>query len=230
MTEENLIKLEFVETFNWKGALRGMRNPLESWDLSDSEFKAVTYSDCNFISSSRIEPLIGEKDYDLCKRLIKAGSDHRKFLRQISISFDLTCAWGIWKEYATYKVGTVENSTSQMHKLGSRELNKDDFSIDTWDDVTKGMLKDINARITCWKVMRDNPDTYSPDTIKQAWRDMIQIIPASFLYKRTCTLNYEVLMNIYNARKNHKQREWHEFLNKLLDNIPYPEFITGDFK
>jgi len=214
-----LVKLENVDTMNWRCALRGMRNPLESWDKSDTTFMYLAEFNNEY-------PTIGENDLNLCMRLIKAGSDHRKFLRQIFISFDLTAPESFWREYATYKVGTVENSTSQMHKLGSRELTNDDFSIDTWDYGTDAMLDTINDRMTYWQKLKNNPDLYHKEAIKQAWRDMIQVIPSSFKYRRTCTMNYEVLKGMYNARKSHKLAEWRQFLDELLGAIPYPEFIT----
>jgi len=220
-----LIKLEHVSTFNWSGALRGMRNPLESWDKADTTFGMYDVEDGPGKSRQIEAPIIGEKDMDLAMRLTRAGSDHRKFLRQIFISFDLSCAWGIWKEYATYKVGTVENSTSQVHKLGSRLLISDDFAIENWDTDHSYMLKMINERVGLYQELKSSGFA-TADEIKKAWRNMLSVIPGSFIYKRTCTLNYEVLRNMYSARKNHKQKEWRIFLQELLDSIPYPEFIT----
>lgn len=222
---QELVKLEYVTTHNWAGALRGMRNPLESWAKSDSEFEIDILKDQNNREYPVEAPLIGPNDMDLAMRLIKAGPDHRKFLRQIFISCDLSIAWGIWKEYATYKVGTVENSTSQMHKLGSRLLTMDDFAIEEWSHSDKNMLELINGRIRHWQEVKADPRCMDED-VKLAWRDMLKWIPASFIYKRTCTLNYEVLRNIYRARKNHKQKEWRIFLDLMLKEIPYPEFIT----
>lgn len=216
-----LIKLEHVRTLNWEGSLRGMRNPLESWHKSDTIFGRKG----SFETQNIEDPNIGPNDYDLAMRLIRAGSDHRKFLRQIFISFDLSCAWGVWKEYATYKVGTVENSTSQMHKLGSRTLTKDDFAIENWEPIHTKMLEQINDVILSWQNLRDTPEA-DATVVKEAWRTMLSIIPGSFIYKRTCTMNYEVLRNIYAARKNHKQKEWHIFLKEMLEQIPYPEFVT----
>jgi hypothetical protein len=220
-----LITLEYVRTFNWEGALRGMRNPLESWDKSDTMIEWEAYSGGDYKQYCIEIPSLGPNDYDLAMRLIRAGSDHRKFLRQIFISFDLSCAWGIWKEYATYKVGTVENSTSQMHKLGSRTLTQDDFAIENWEPIHTKMLEQINGTILSWQNLRDTPEATS-ETIKEAWRTMLSIIPGSFIYKRTCTMNYEVLRAVYAARKNHKQKEWHIFLDEILKAIPYSEFIT----
>jgi len=190
-----------------------MRNPLESWHKADTEF-------------THNGPIIGPNDMDLAMRLTRAGSDHRKFLRQIIISFDVSMAWGIWKEYATYKVGTVENSTSQMHKLGGRLLEREDFAVENWDAGHENMLLMINKRVGVYQKMKNNHELYSADETKEAWRNMLSIIPASFVYKRTCTLNYEILRNMYGARKNHKQKEWRIFLSELLKKIPYPEFIT----
>lgn len=220
-----LVKLEYVTTHNWACALRGMRNPLESWAKSDTKFKVVEMYDDFYEHPMIEEPVIGPNDMDLALRLIRAGSDHRKFLRQIFISFDLSWAWGLWKEYATYKVGTVENSTSQMHKLGSRLLTSEDFAIEEWTPGDTQMLNAINARIARWKDTKEDPRCTDEDVIL-AWRDMLKWIPATFIYRRTCTLNYEVLRNMYHSRKNHKQKEWRIFLQKLLEEIPYPEFIT----
>ncbi len=216
-----LVKLDHIRTLNWEGAFRGMRNPLESWDKSDSIFLGRKGSfECQHIE----DPYIGVLDYNLAMKLIKAGSDHRKFIRQIFISFDLSWSWGLWKEYSTYKVGTVENSTSQMHKLGSRLLIKEDFAVENWDIDHSYMLSMINDRIDLYQRYKD--ENISKDKTKEAWRNMLSVIPASFIYKRTCTLNYEILRNMYSARKNHKQKEWGMFLSELLNNIPYPEFIT----
>jgi hypothetical protein len=211
-----LVKIENIETAGWQTALRGMRNPKESWDKSDTTYDVIRSHVIQII------PTIGPNDYKLAMALITAGSDHRKFLRQIYIGMDLSCAWGIWKEYATYKIGTVENSTSQMHKLGARLLTKDDFALDTWDKDAETMLYIINERIAMYQRVRDA----RASNLEQIWRDMLHLIPASFIYKRTCTLNYEVLRNMYNARKNHKQKEWRMILDILLNTIPYPEFIT----
>jgi len=167
-----LIKVENVETTGWQGALRGMRNPMESWDKSDTTFDLHRGLD-NILS---IIPDVGPNDLDLMMRLVKAGSDHRKFIRQIGISMDLSCAWGIWKEYATYKVGTVENSTSQMHKLGSRKLTKDDFAIEDWKYSHDSLLKLINSELTDWQALK-NSEAH-PDIIKNACRTMISLVPA----------------------------------------------------
>lgn len=201
---KNKIKLEKVEVFNLEGAIRGMRNPLNSHNLSDSE---MLYRE--EISSDKDEFHIGECDMNLAKKLIKAGSDHRKFLRQIFISFDLTMPEYFWKQYHTYKVSTTENSTSQMHTLGNRLLTKDDFILDNEDDID---LTKINELISQW--MNNKED-------RTMWRRIIQLIPQSFLYKKTCTITYETFLNMYNSRKNHKLDEWKWFLNTLLDNCPY---------
>lgn len=183
--------------------MRGMRNPLESWNKSDTIMIGTT-------------PHIGEHDYELALKLIKAGSDHSKFLRQIIVSMDVSAPWYWWKEYATYKVATVENSTSQMHKLGSRLLTKNDFQVDNWDKHMLAMLDMVNDRILAWK---------KSDMGRDEWRAMIQSVPGSFIYLRTCTLNYAVLRNQYMARRNHKLVEWHDYFEQIF-NAPYSVFIA----
>lgn len=209
-----MIKIENVTVMNFEGALRGMRNPLNSWALCDSSFK-----DGNAV--------IGQKDMKLALNLIKAGSDERKFIRQIMVCFDLTLPLYTWKEFDTYKIGTVANSTSTMHKLGSRHLTADDFSLDDEDgnnifnDERKYLLSYLNNLIDKWNEAKKNDPLYA----KKIWRIMIQDLPNSFNQMRTITLNYEVLRNMYFARKNHKQKEWRDFC-KWTETLPYSEFIT----
>jgi len=208
MINEHL-QVENLTSFNWEGALRGMRNPKESWAKSDSGMFYTPEEDDAIFQ-------MGPNDHKLAMTLARAGKDHRKFLRQIFVSCDIVAPWYFWKEYETYQVGTVENSTSQMHKMGSRPLTKADFVIDEWDHYDEELLALINRRI----------EQYKRHNGKAQWRALIQIIPASFIYRRTCTLNYEVLANMYHSRKDHKLIEWHEFLDQMIAGLPYPELFT----
>lgn len=221
------MKVEHIQSYGWESAIRGARNPLESWSKSSSSYESGI-------------PKLCENDYKLAMKLVKAGRDHRKFVRQIFISCDVSAPWYWWKEYATYKIGTVENSTSQMHKLGSRLLDEGDFVFDVLDaelpdvaanfrveaqeaaEETRAVFEAVNKKIKRWRKVKEK-DTAAA---KYFWRDMIQCIPASFIYKRTCTLNYEVLANMYSSRKNHKLAEWRDFLSSMINNLPYPEFFT----
>lgn len=210
------IKLAGIKVMNLEGAIRGMRNPLESWMKSDSDWVKPEVADmenpCYLKQYPNQEYIyqLGENDYDLAMRLVKAGSDHRKFLRQILVSMDINAPSLFWREFDTYKVGTVANSTSQMQTIGNRELTEYDFAY--IDDST---LNKINAMIEIYQKSED-----------KEIRDLIyHIMPASFLYTRTVTLNYEVLRNMYHARKNHKLSQWRTFC-KYISHFPYGEFIT----
>lgn len=211
------MKIEHIQTFNWEGAIRGMRNPMKSWDKIDSDFITVQGVE---------QPELGEKDKELCMKLIKAGGEHRKFLRQIFISFDLTAPDYFWKEYETYQIGVTENSTSTMHTLMKRDLTIEDFEFDGECgaefevDFFYSIINEINHQRNIYLKLDNEKHK------KMVWRYIIQILPMSFLYTRTCTMNYEVLINIYHQRKNHKLKEWQIFLNNMLLSIPYPEFIT----
>jgi len=192
-----LIKIEHLETFGWQAALRGMRNPMESWNLSDSNYR-------NEVGLIRI----GSNDNKLCNTLIKAGASHRKFLRMIHIQCDITACLKFWDEFATYEF-TVCNSTSQMHKLGSRKLTKEDFSY-----ISAVQLKEVN----------DNIDRYHEsegEEKKIVWRKMTDSIPQSFLYTRTVDFNYETFFAMYKWRKNHKMSEWVEFCDILRKKLHY---------
>jgi hypothetical protein len=203
-----LIKFSEIEVCNFRGALRGMRNPLESWKKSDSKIIWDEHDE-EWIYS------IGEKDLELALNLIKAGNDHSKFMRQIFVCMDIYAPEYWWKEYETYQVGTTENSTSTMHKITSRLLTENDFSIDTWDGEDIGMLNNINELI--WQYQQ-NPD-------KTVWRKIIQKLPMTFNYLRTCTMNYQVLRNMYFARRNHRLQEWKDFCT-MIEGLPYSNLIT----
>ena len=222
-----MIKLERTEVMNIKNAIRGMRNPLNSWHKSDSGYCYDIGCDRNDIDScSDCDTgtfILGENDLNLAKRLCNAGSDHRKFLRQIFVSVDITAPLYWWKEYDTYKVGTVANSTSTMHKIHAKELTLDDFSFDVWH-MTPSEQDMICTYIEWLEGLRKH---YLEDKNKLTWRTLIQSLPSSYNQMRTCTLNYENLRNMYHSRKNHKLDEWHGFC-EWVETLPYAkEFIIG---
>lgn len=196
-----MIKLEHFEVMNFENAVRGARNPMNSWNRMDSETK-----DGKFI--------MGPNDLDLAKRLCKAGSDHRKFVRMIFVSVDITAPIYWWKEYDTYKVATVANSTSTMHKIHSKPFEMSDFSV---DHCTPEALEMMKANIDFLEKIRLD---YVETKDKEKWYSMIQLLPESYNQMRTCTLNYETLVNIYYSRKNHKLEEWHTFC-EWIENLPY---------
>ena len=217
-----MIKFENTDVFNFDGAIRGMRNPLNSWDKSDS-FNCRSYSeDCDFCERNYSECAkyyIGPNDLDLMKRLIKAGSDHRKFMRQILVSVDITAPLYWWKEFDTYKVATVSNSCSTMHKIQAKEFTIDDFSYDHCKDdpIVENYIND-----TLWILNRAR-EQFLQTKDKAFWWDMIQLLPSSYNQKRTITLNYETLYNIYGSRKNHKLDEWRVGFMDWIKSLPYAE-------
>lgn len=212
-----MIKIENIKTYAWEAAVRGMRNPMNSWDKSDSIF----CGDYN--------PEIGENDLALMKKLVRAGSDHRKFLRQIMVSMDITAPLYWFKEFDTYKVATVANSTSTMHTLHKRPLTLDDFSheqLDGWGKVTlQNAIRTLNADRDMFVNYEDKTGTKLPK--KHYWYQMIQLLPSSYNQLRTVTMNYEVLMNMYHARKDHKLDEWHKFCDAIED-LPYFKEVCID--
>lgn len=197
-----MLKVERISVMNLENAMRGARNPLNSWARSDS------YYDENG------QYILGENDLGLAKRLARAGSDHRKYLRQIFISVDVTAPMYWWKEYDTYKVATVANSTSTMHKIHSKEFSRDDFSLDKLDEDSMAFFDTIIAKLEELRLK------YTETKDKQYWYDIIQLLPSSYNQMRTCSLNYETLINIYHARKGHKLDEWHTFCD-FIKTLPY---------
>jgi len=205
-----MILLERTSVMNIENAVRGARNPMNSWARSDSSY------------DDRGNYILGPNDLDLARRLRKAGSDHRKFIRQIFVSVDITAPLYWWKEYDTYKVATVANSTSTMHKIHSKPFSMDDFSHDHMSEdalafmrTTVDKLEEIRLR-------------YMEHKSKDDWYDLIQLLPSSYHQLRTCTFNYETLVNIYYARKSHKLEEWHEMC-RWIENLPYGrELIIGE--
>lgn len=202
-----MIKLECTEVMGFEGAIRGMRNPMNSWDKSDSGYEALPLNQYRYV--------LGPNDLDLAQRLIKAGPDHRKFMRQIFVSVDLTAPLYYWKEYDTYKVGTTANSCSTMHKIHTKEFTLADFSIGESTMVTLGVLNDYII-----PELNRLRDSFNETKDKMYWYSMIQILPSSYNQKRTCTLTYENLRSMYFARKNHKLDEWKAF-RSWIESLPY---------
>ena len=199
-----MLTLKNTSVMNFENAIRGARNPLNSWGRMDSH----TEPDGNFV--------FGPNDLDLAMRLAKAGSDHRKYLRMVFVSVDVTAPLYWWKEYDTYKVATVANSTSTMHKIHSKPFSMDDFSCDHMTDGTKKFMETVIAKLEAIRLR------YLETKNKDDWYDMIQLLPSSYNQMRTCTFNYETLINIYRARKNHKLAEWHTFCD-WIETLPYAE-------
>lgn len=197
-----MIRLERTAVMNLENALRGARNPLNSWDRIDSAYNEDG------------EYILGENDLGLGNRLAKAGTDHRKFMRQIFISVDITAPLYWWKEFDTYKVGTVANSTSTMHKIHSKPFSIDDFSCDQMTDVTLAFMRQVVEQLEQIRVK------FLETKDKQDWYDMIQLLPSSYNQMRTVTMNYENAANMYYARRNHKLQEWHVFCD-WVENLPY---------
>lgn len=206
-----MILCEQTNVMNFEGALRGARNPMNSWSRMDSKVD----DHGNFI--------MGANDLDLAKRLCKAGSDHRKFIRQILVCVDITAPLYWWKEFDTYKVGTVANSTSTMHKIHSKPFTLDDFSHDHCTDQSLVKFREL---IDYLEEVRLN---YIATKNKAYWYDLIQLLPESYNQKRTVTLNYEVLFNIYYARRAHKLDEWHTFCD-WIRSLPYACELITDIK
>lgn len=197
----DMIKIERTEVFNFENAMRGARNPLNSWGRMDSETKDGVFT-------------FGPNDLDLAKRLCKSGSDHRKFIRQIFISTDITAPLYWWKEYDTYKVGTVANSTSTMHKIHSKPFEIGDFSTDHMNEET---VEFMNKNIEFLEQLRLK---FVETKDKNYWYSIIQLLPESYNQMRTCTFSYENAVAMYNSRKNHKLAEWHTFCDWITE-LPY---------
>ena len=197
-----MLKVERIGVMNFENAIRGARNPLNSWDRMDSYYDEKG----NFV--------LGENDLSLATRLAKAGSDHRKFLRQIFVTMDITAPLYWWKEFDTYKVGTVANSTSTMHKIQAKEFSREDFSCDRLDEPALAVLDSVIAFLEAERCK------FNETKDKQAWHNMIQLLPSSFNQMRTVSMNYEVLINIYYARRTHKLAEWHTLCDAIAE-LPY---------
>lgn len=256
-----MIKFENTEIIGWEAAIRGMRNPLNSWEKSDSWFMGEDYGFYNIVGDTNDsvpdhiqDSYIGDNDYDLMKRLRNAGTDHRKFMRMITVYVDITAPLYWWKEFDTYKVGTVANSCSTMHKIAAKEFTLEDFS---HEHLTEEFLVSLKLTIKELNKAREAYDWCNTNAKKNWWWQMIQLLPSSYNQKRTVMMNYEVLANIYKSRRNHKLDEWsgRDCFKDLardcntcvkygtdkchngkeggfiqwIETLPYSELITGDF-
>ena len=220
-----MIKIENIDVYGWEAAIRGVRNPKNSWHLMDSGY-----------NNGKFE--IGENDYDLLRRLTIAGPEHRKWNRMVTVTMDIVAPLYWWKEYDTYKVGTVANSCSTMHKIQAKKFELNDFS---HEHLLEGGLLHLHDTIRLLNEAREifnNFDYFEPKlkeaysfevTKKDVWWQMIQLLPASYNQKRTVYLNYEVLGTIYHQRRHHKLDEWHVFCD-TIKTLPYSEFITREFE
>ena len=236
-----MLKIENTEVMGWEAAIRGMRNPMNSWDKSDSRFSLLDdcgdCTHCNLRFDECNEQQIGHNDLDLMTRLRNAGTDHRKFMRMITVYLDITAPLYWWKEFDTYKVGTVANSCSTMHKIHEKEFTLEDFSCDHLyaEDEIDGMYYSTTAEeeftsTDVLKVVIESLNNYRKMYLatkdKKEWWQMIQLLPSSYNQRRTVMLNYEVLANIYKSRRNHKLDEWHTFCD-WIESLPYSELIIG---
>ena len=223
-----MLKIENTEVTGWEAAIRGMRNPMNSWEKSDSVFTKHELEDWPHNTVKTFDDL-GPNDLDLMTRLRNSGTDHRKFMRMITVYLDITAPLYWWKEFDTYKVGTVANSCSTMHKIHEKEFTIEDFSHEHLDHLSLDLLKTIilklNANRNEFLEYKDGDD--SINSKKDYWWQMIQLLPSSYNQRRTVMLNYEVLANIYKSRKNHKLDEWHTFCD-WIEELPYSELIMGE--
>ena len=220
-----MIKIENIEVYGFEAAIRGARNPMNSWNKMDTCYNNGEFE-------------IGKNDYDLLKRLTIAGPEHRKWNRMVTVTMDITSPLYWWKEYDTYKVGTVANSCSTMHKIQAKEFTLDDFSHDHLYEETNGWIEDEEGHKwccapTCLETTVNTLNAYryqyNKTKDKKYWWAMIQLLPASYNQKRTVHLNYEVLGTIYHQRRHHKLDEWHVFCD-TIKTLPYSEFITREFE
>jgi hypothetical protein len=234
-----MLTIENVETYGWAAAIRGMRNPKNSWDKMDSHpcLEADWSGDCAMVMNDD-EPAkdcdpdkyhfcVGENDFKLMQTLAAAGQDHGKFLRMITVTLDITAPLYWWKEFDTYKVGTVANSCSTMHKIHAKEFDVNDFSHEHVEELTGddyNMSYDFLLRTV--DILNYYRKKFLETNDKKYWWQLIQLLPSSFNQRRTVQLNYAVLKNIYHARKDHKLDEWHTLCD-WIESLPYSELITG---
>ena len=214
-----MLKVENIEVVGWEAAIRGMRNPKNSWAKSDSG-PECPYGKEKCCGECQQNFCIGPNDKQLMMTLRNAGTDHRKFMRMITVYLDITAPLYWWKEFDTYKVGTVANSCSTMHKITDKPFELDDFSHEHLGFQSVRVLKDTI------KVMNDFREEFIKDHEKENWWQLIQLLPSSYNQRRTVMLNYEVLANIYKSRRNHKLDEWHTLCDRI-ESLPYSELITG---
>lgn len=214
-----MIEINNVWVFGWEAAIRGMRNPLNSWDKSDSYWTHI--EDAETLETAPFQFFVGENDLSLMKRLSKAGTDHGKFLRMINVTVDIKSSWYFFKEFDTYKIGTVANSCSTMHKVHAKEFTMDDFSCEHLDKEGKKLL---HQKIS---YLNRNREKFIETKDKQYWWNMIQSLDSSYNQRRTVQLNYQVLKSMYFARRNHKLDEWHTLCDWML-TLPYFKEICVD--
>lgn len=205
-----MIRFENTSVYGWESAIRGMRNPMNSWDKSDSIIDHIGLAE------------IGENDLKLMKQLIKAGNDHSKFMRMILVSVDITAPLYWWKEFDTYKVGTVRNSCSTMHKIHEKPFDRCDFSFDKVLDGSNAFINHIIAELNGYR------ELYVEFKRKEYWYTLIQLLPSSYNQRATVQLNYAVLRNMYHSRKNHKLDEWSQGFTEWVESLPYSELITEE--
>lgn len=253
-----MIKIENTEVMGWEAAIRGMRNPMNSWEKSDSDYRLILcgrcdeceafmkeeWEECDNCEVEKLKSkhegfMIGPNDLDLMNRLCKAGTDHRKFMRMITVYLDITAPLYWWKEFDTYKIGTVANSCSTMHKIHAKEFTLDDFSCEhlfddysmedelTYTDngIDQYCYTSNDALETILDVLNHHRTMFLETKDKKYWWQMIQLLPSSYNQKRSVMLNYEVLANIYHSRKNHKLDEWRTFC-EFIETLPYSELVT----
>lgn len=253
-----MLKIENTGVTGWEAAIRGMRNPMNSWEKSDSYsciiFNEITEENRKYRCAGCKNEfvgrpncmVIGQNDHDLMMRLRNSGTDHRKFMRMITVYLDITAPLYWWKEFDTYKVGTVANSCSTMHKIAAKEFTLEDFSHEHLDDefecvknraadlydgdfkTSIGILLDTIEGLNWWRnqYLHQKEINAGEERLKWCWWQMIQLLPSSYNQRRTVMLNYEVLANIYKSRRNHKLDEWHTFCD-WVESLPYSELITG---
>ncbi|MCI7205336.1 MAG: hypothetical protein MSA15_04995 [Clostridium sp.] len=202
-----MIKIENIDVYGWEAAIRGARNPMNSWDRMDSCYNNGEFE-------------IGENDYKLLKSLTIAGPEHRKWNRMVTVTMDITAPLYFFKEWDTYKVGTVANSCSTMHKIQAKKFEMSDFSVEHLRSLR--VMHEVIDELNFYR------DKFNKDKKKEDWWEMIQLLPTSYNQKRTVHLNYEVLGTIYHQRRHHKLNEWVEFCD-TIKTLPYSEFITREF-
>lgn len=227
-----MLKIEHVEVVGWEAAIRGMRNPMNSWEKSDSLTctnckGCLPGQECDRYNSGTF---IGPNDLDLMTRLRNAGTDHRKFMRMITVYLDITAPLYWWKEFDTYKVGTVANSCSTMHKIAAKEFTLDDFSHEHLSDFSshpENVQDPLTILSSTIKTLNSCRECYIKEKDNFFWWQMIQLLPTSYNQKRTVMLNYEVLANIYKSRRHHKLDEWHTFCD-WVETLPYASLINAE--
>jgi hypothetical protein len=210
-----MIKTDNIEVFNFRGAIRGMRNPLNSWDKSDSKYSVFNFNDCE------VDCAVGNNDLVLMNKLYKAGSEHRKFARQIFVSMDITAPLYWWKEFDTYKIGTTSNSCSTMHTIHKKKFEFDDFSHEHLNEHSMAVLEILIGELNIYR------EAYIKTKNKAKWWHMIQLLPTSYNQTRTITMSYENIFNIIKQRTNHKLDEWNTLV-KVFKDLPYVREIMGE--